>query len=196
MTKFLDKGQPDPSGDKYARKIGSIALDPYTKEGYPRTVAKYGTRLDEVETFRRQAAEMSIDSGKCDFVEMVELSDKKSTLQHLEFWVDCRNGQRIYLDENQLTSGANVRTEADKAWSESTATAACKQGIKDRALLPSEVTFHEILGTTFVEAPRTHNVVVTMDFEAINAFGTELKYTAKCHFAPGELGTIDIYLRE
>lgn len=108
-SKFLDKGQ-DIGGDKYARKIRSSALSPYTKQGYPKTVAKYGSRLAEIESLRRKAAEMAVDSGKCDYVLMSGLSDSKSSLNHLHFWVDCRNKQRIYLDEFQIKKGSQVLT--------------------------------------------------------------------------------------
>lgn len=193
--KFLDKGQLPPSADKYERKISSYALSPYTKQGYPKTIAKYGSRLSEIEKFRRKAAEMAIDSGKCDFVEMVELSDKKSSLKHLHFWVDCRNKQRIYLDEFQIAGKGQVLTEEDKSWTKESAIAACQQAIKDRALIPSEVDIHTILGTTFYKAPTTHNVVLNMSFDAKNALGVELPYMATCHFEPGEVGTIDIKRR-
>lgn len=195
LSKHLGKGGQPTSGDKYARKISSYALSPYTKQGYPKTFKTYGSRIAEIEAFRREAAEMAIDSGKCDFVTMSELSYDKSSPGSLKFWVDCRNKQRIYLTENQLSQGGTVRTQQEKSWTKESAMSACRQGIKDRALIPSELDIHDIIGTSFYKAPTTHNVVLTMDFDAKNAFGTEMKYTAKCHFAPGELGTIDIAVR-
>ncbi|WP_130538158.1 SH3 domain-containing protein [Thiomicrorhabdus indica] len=194
-SKFLDKGQ-NIGGDKYASKISSSALSPYTKQGYPKTIEKYGSRLSEIESLRRKAAEMAVDSGKCDYVMMSELSDSKSALNHLHFWVDCRNKQRIYLDEFQIKKGAQVLTQEEKSWDESSAVMACQQAIKDRALIPSEVDIHTILGTSFYKAPTTHNVVLRMDFDAKNALGTEIPYSATCHFEPGEVGTIDIQARQ
>ena len=64
------------------------------------------------------------------------------------------------------------------------------------SLIPSEVDIHTILGTSFYKAPVTHNVVLRMDFDAKNAFGTEIPYTATCHFQPGEVGTIEIEPRQ
>jgi len=52
------------------------------------------------------------------------------------------------------------------------------------------------LGTSFYKAPATHNVVLNMDFDARNAFGVEIPYTAKCHFTPGEVGSIEIHPRK
>jgi len=191
-SKFIDKGQ-DIGGDKYARKISSSALSPYTIQGYPKTIKKYGTRIGEIETLRRKAAEMAVDSGKCDYVLISELSDSKSSLNHLHFWVDCKNKQRIYLDEFQIIKGSAVLTQQEKSWDKQSALIACQKAIKDRALIPSEVDIHTILGTSFYEAPVTHNVVLNMDFDAKNALGTEIPYTAKCHFAPGEVGSIEIH---
>lgn len=194
-SRFLDKGQ-DIGGDKYARRISSSALSPYTKQGYPKTIAKYGKRLSEIETFRRKAAEMAVDSGKCDYVLMSELSDGKSTPNHLHFWVDCRNKERIYLDEFQIKKGSQILTQAEKAWNKQSALTACKDAIKSRALIPSQVDIHTITGTSFYKAPTTHNVVLRMDFDATNAVGVENPYTATCHFSPGEVGSIDIQARQ
>ena len=193
-SKHLDKGQ-ELGGDKYARKISSSALSPYTEQGYPKTVAKYGSRLKEIEALRRKAAEMAVDSGKCDFVVMSELSDSKSDLQNLNFWVDCKNGERIYLDEFQIKKKSPVLTQQEKSWTQESAMSACREAIKARALIPSEVDIHTILGTSFYKAPTTHNVVLRMDFDAVNAFGKEIPYTATCHFAPGEVGEIEIQAR-
>lgn len=193
-SKFIDKGQ-DIGGDKYTRKISSSALSPYTKQGYPKTVEKYGSRLEEIELLRRKAAEMAVDSGKCDFVLMSELSDSKSSLSELHFWVDCKNKQRIYLDEFQIASKSNVLTQEEKSWDKSSALKACQQAIITRSLIPSEVDIHTILGTSFYKAPTTHNVVLRMDFDAKNAFGSEIPYTATCYFQPGEVGSIEIETR-
>lgn len=195
QEKVLDKGQ-DIGGDKYTRKISSSALLPYTKKDYPKTIAKYGSRLAEIEKLRRKAAEMAIDSGKCDYVLSSELSDSKSELRHLHFLVDCKNSQRVYLDEFQIQKSAPVLTQQEKAWTKESALTACRDAIKSRALIPSEVDIHSVLGTSFYEAPKTHNVVLKMDFDAKNALGGEIPYTATCHFAPGEIGTIEIQIKQ
>ncbi len=194
-SEFIDKGQ-DVGGDKYSRKISSSALSPYTEQGYPETIAKYGSRLSEIEVLRRKAAEMAVDSAKCDYVLMSVLSDSKSSLNHLKFLVDCKNKQRIYLDEFQIKKGSVVLTQKEKSWDEKSALSECKKAIKDRALIPSEVDIHTILGTSFYKAPITHNVILHMDFDAKNDLGVETPYTAKCHFAPGEIGSIDILPRQ
>jgi len=182
------------ANDKYSSRIRSYALSPYTQQGYPDTIAQFGSRLTEIESFRRRTAEMALESGKCDTVEFVELSTE-STLSRLKFWADCTNGQRIYLTEEEIEKNTKVLTQEEKSWDQSSAMRACREAIKDRALIPSEVDIHNLLGISFYKAPLTHNVVLKMNFDAKNAFGTEIPYTATCHFEPGKVGTIDIERR-
>lgn len=182
------------ANDKYSSRIQSYALTPYTKQGYPDTIAQFGSRLTEIEQYRRRTAEMALDSGKCDKVEFVELSTE-SSLSRLKFWADCSNGQRIYLTESEIDKSSKVLTQEEKSWDEASAMKACREAIKDRALIPSEVDIHNFLGTSLYKAPLTHNVVLKMNFDAKNAFGTDIPYTATCHFEPGKVGTIEIEKR-
>lgn len=102
LSKFLDKGQII-SRDSYKGRISATAIIPYNEVGYPKTVAEFRPRLKIVEEYKQYAAEMAIDTGKCDFVEIVDLSTK-SRLYHLIYWVDCRNGRRFYFDEFMIIS--------------------------------------------------------------------------------------------
>lgn len=188
--------QPSSSGDKYAGKIDPSALYAYTKQGgFEKTINKYGSRLKDIERFRRIAAEKAIDSGKCDSVVTSELSDSKSSLKHLEFWVDCNNGERIYLDENQLKNGGEVITQKEKVIGEADAMNACIDGIKANASFPSSVDIHYLSGKTYYVAPTTSNVVLKMDFDAKNALGAELPYRAVCTFPAGGEPSIEIQQR-
>lgn len=188
--------QPSSSGDKYAGKIDPSALYAYTKQGgFEKTISKYGSRLKEIERFRRKAAEKAIDSGKCDSVVTSELSDSKSSLKHLEFWVDCNNGERIYLDENQLKNGGEVVTQKEKVVGEADAMTACIDGIKANASFPSSVDIHYLSGKSYYVAPTTSNVVLKMDFDAKNALGAELPYRAVCTFPAGGEPSIEIHQR-
>jgi DNA-directed RNA polymerase subunit RPC12/RpoP len=180
--------------DKYSDRIDPSGLSPYTTKGYPKTVQKYKTRLKEVEHFRRRVAEMVLDSGKCKFIEYVELSTK-SMLNNLIFYTDCRNGQRVYLNEREITKGEKVLTQADKSWGEEAARQSCIDAIKSSAMLPSELDIHHFTGTSVYKAPTTHNVVVTINFDAKNLLGAEIPHTATCHFEPGKVGTVDIQIR-
>jgi len=194
-SNFLDRDKPQSGKITYDTKISTSALTPYTTKDYPKTVKKFKSRLAELEVMRKTAAEMAIDSGKCDYVYMSEISDTRGSLQKMVFWVDCRNGERIYLSEDQITAKSKVATQKELAWNEAEAIKACKQGIKNRSLLPSKVDLHSILGTSTYKSDITQNLVVRMDFDAMNALGAEMPYTAKCYFEPGLLGNIELYSR-
>ena len=178
----------------YEERIQSYALLPYTEQGYPKTVREFRSRLPEIERYRRKIAEIALDSGKCDKVEMSELSTD-SSIRSLKFWVDCTNGQRIYLTEREIDSKTAPLTQEDKSWSRKDATKACQNAILDRALIPGTVKIRSLTGTRFYKAPLTHNVVMEVNFDAENAFGTKIPYSATCHFEPGKVGTIDIKMR-
>lgn len=178
----------------YEGRIQSYALSPYTEQGYPKTVREFRSRLPEIEGYRRKIAEIALDSGKCDKVEMSELSTE-SSIRSLKFWVDCTNGQRIYLTEREIDSKAAPLTQEDKSWSRQSATMACENAILDRALIPGMVKIRSLTGTNFYKAPLTHNVVMEVNFDAENAFGTKIPYSATCQFEPGKVGNIEIEMR-
>ncbi|HBP6058154.1 TPA: hypothetical protein L5967_12695 [Pseudomonas aeruginosa] len=181
--------------ENYTARIRDYAIDEYTSAQYPKLTAKYRSRLTEIKNFRRTAAERVIDSGKCDYVENVQLSDE-STLRSLKFFIDCANENRIYLTEAELKSGAEVRTQAENSWDEGEAIVACRDMTKRSATIPSSVNFHSFTGTSATTAKTTGNVQVLLNFDAKNVFGTEIGYTARCIFEPRKQGSIEIFLRE
>ena len=181
--------------ENYTTRIRDYAIDEYTPAQYPKLTTKYRSRLTEIEKFRRTAAERVIDSGKCDYVENVQLSDE-STLRSLKFFIDCANENRIYLTEAELKSGAEVRTQAENSWDEGEAIVACRDMTKRSATIPSSVNFHSFTGTSATTAKTTGNVQVLLNFDAKNVFGTEIGYTARCIFEPRKQGSIEIFLRE
>ena len=100
-SQFLDDGKNDT--DPYQRLIPISALSPYTASGYPETTSRFASRLSEIQSYRRRAAELAIDSGVCKSVSLSELSLSKSNLNHLHFWVDCDVlGKRFTTDEFEL----------------------------------------------------------------------------------------------
>lgn len=181
--------------ENYTSRIRAYAIDKYTSTQYPKLSAKYRSRLTEIEKFRRTAAERVIDSGKCDYVENVQLSDE-SSLRSLKFFIDCANQNRIYLTEAELKSGAEVRTQAENSWDEGEAIVACRGMTKRSATIPSSVNFHSFTGTSAKTAKTTGNVQVLLDFDAKNGFGAEIGYTARCIFEPRKQGSIEIFIRE
>ena len=184
----VDGSSKAAAENRYAKRIDPTALSPYTKAGYPKMMRKYATRIKEIEQFRRRAAELAVDSGKCDFVEWAEMSINSSTLKKLRFWVDCKNGERIYFDEFEISKNAVALTQKERAWDKGDARIACRKFVKESALIPNELDVHDFVGTSVYQAPVTQNVVVKIDFDAKNAFGVEFSYTATCTFPSGEQG--------
>lgn len=180
--------------ENYERRIASYAIDKYTSKGYPKLVAKYRSRLPEIESLRRTAAEMAIDSGKCDVVENVQLSDQSQT-KSLVFFLDCKNQSRIYLTETEIQNRHPVKTQSEKAWRHGDAITECRAMVRARAVIPSSVDFHTFTGTDARTAPSNGNVVVSINYDASNAFGAEIGYTARCIFPPEKSGEIEIFLR-
>jgi hypothetical protein len=104
---------------------------------------------------------------------------------------------QIYLSESDLNSGAEVRTQSERAWDEGEAIVECRSMVKRSATIPSSVNFHSFTGTRATTAATTGNVEVLLSFDAKNAFGTEIGYTARCIFEPPrKQGSIEIFLRE
>lgn len=181
--------------ENYERRIRSYAIDAYTAKSYPQTYKKYRLRLPEIEKMRRAAAEMAIDSGKCDYVENVQLSDKSSPTA-LVFFIDCENRARIFLTEDDIASGATVNTQEELSWDHPTATMECREMIRRRAEIPSSVDFHTLTGTSVRTVLGSGNVVVRLDFDAKNTYGAEIGFTGQCIFAPGKPGELKVFLRE
>ena len=178
----------------YEKLIDPAAITKYTPQYYPKTVKKFGPRLEEIEKFKKEAALKALKSGKCDYVELVELSTK-STLDNLIFWVDCRNGHRIYLSEDDLKNKkSKVFTQEERAIPRTQAIQWCKRAILNRLNYPSTAKFHLITGTAYYLNKQTGNVVVTMDFEAKNAFNLEFKYRGTCFISPE--GKLELRLQE
>jgi len=185
-----------PATSSHKAEISDYALTPYTADQYPKLFAAFGSRINDVERLRRAAAEKAAASPTCDRVEIVELSQDRSSLSDLNYFVDCANTTRFRFSETELASAGPAASESQKAWGEAEARRACEDLIRQNATIPTSVKVHSFLGTSVYKAPSTGNVVVTSDFDAKNAFGTEIGYRAKCYFQPGvATGKVEISQR-
>ena len=198
-TSASDTGASAPSSpapSSHKAEISDYALTPYTADQYPKLFAAFGSRIGDVERLRRAAAEKAAASPTCDRVEIVELSQDRSSLSDLNYFVDCANTTRFRFSETELASAGPAASESQKAWGEAEARKACEDLIRQSATIPTSVKVHSFLGTSVYKAPSTGNVVVTSDFDAKNAFGTEIGYRAKCYFKPGvAAGEVEISQR-
>lgn len=178
----------------YAAKIRDYALSPYTKDTYPKTVAKFGSQLPEIEKLRRRAAEMAIDSGKCDSVELVEVSDKATRKEPI-FFIDCTNEQRIYLKKSEILAQKPVLTQQERAVPEDQALDMCERAARSKTrhdLIPSSLDFHRIMGQSVRTVPQNGNVVVRLEFDGKNAFNAEYELAAHCIITPDRTLEINV----
>lgn len=177
-------------------EIPDYVLSPYTADQHPKLFAAFGSRIADVERLRRAAAEKAAATPTCDRVEFAQLSLDRSSLSDLNYFVDCANTTRFRFSETELSSAGPAVSESQKAWGETEARRACEDLIRQNATIPTSVKVHSFLGTKVYKAPATGNVVVTSDFDAKNAFGTEIGYQAKCYFQPGvATGKVEISQR-
>lgn len=177
------KSKPKPK--PYKAPIEPYALTPYTRSSYPKTFARYGSRMAEVESYRRKAAEAAARNPQCKKVTMAEVSSYKGSINNMHFWVDCNDGmKRFNFTERELDANVAAVTQAEKAFSKAQAGKLCEK------LITRSVNYPSTLGVNnwdfgFKKFEPLGNVKVWMDFKAKNAFGLELKYTATCTFEPG-----------
>lgn len=174
-----------PSTKEEARiRISDGVFLPYTRDEYPKLFAKLGRAAQRIQPAREGAAYSALNSGRCDRVRSSEASDR-SMPEGIVIFVDCENGERFYLDEAQIAQGVTAQTQSDKTIDRASAILACSSAAKAVALHPSLVDAHTWTGATFSSDRTTGNALVRLNFDATNAFGVEVPYTALCNFAAG-----------
>jgi len=164
-------------------KIASHAVIPITQKGYPKLYSAWGAAgIKKINSLMQPAAEKAARSPECDKVDLVEISQQRSTPGgKIVFFVDCANGKRFYIEDSDLKSTGAVQSQSAKTASISDiqATQSCESAIK--AQLHNPLTFNRNFGTTSVyRAPTTGNVVVQFTFEAKNNLGAQLPSKARC----------------
>lgn len=164
-------------------KIASHAVIPITQKSYPKLYAAWGASgIRKINSLMLPAAEKVAASSECDKVDLVEISQSRSTPGgKIVFFVDCANGKRFYIEDSDLKSTTAVQSQTARmsGLSDSQATQSCENAIK--AQLHNPLTFSRHFGTTSVyRAPTTGHVVVQFTFEAKNNLGGVLPSKARC----------------
>nr|BDD44075.1 hypothetical protein 15 [bacterium] len=176
-----------PKPTPHKAEIKSWALTPYTRDQYPKTFAKYGSRMAELEAYRRKAAEAAARNPKCKQVDGAEISSMKGSLNNMHFFVDCNMDTdmvRFRFTESELDRQVAAVSETDKAFTKEQAGELCKGLIRQSVNHPSTLGING-WDYGFKKFEPLGNTQVRMDFKAKNGFGLELKYTATCTFQPG-----------
>ena len=180
--------------------IQDSALTPYTRDQFPKTFDQFGSRITEIEAFRKKAAELASRNEQCGAVELSSLSLSSSTINKLQFFVNCTNGgdyRQFRFSEAELASATDTTvatSQKDKAIPQAQAREFCRKAITAKANHPSTVEFNPF-GSSYKVFPMNGNVAYYAQFSAQNSFGTKLKYEAQCLITPKAVVEVS-YLRE
>lgn len=164
-------------------KIAPHAVIPITQKSYPKLYATWGAAgVKRINDLMPKAAQKAASSSDCDKVDLVEISQSRSTPgKKIVFFVDCVNSKRFYIEDTELSTAGPAQSQSAKmsALSDAQATQNCESAIK--AQLTNPLTFNRKMGTTSVyRAPTTANIVIQFTFEAKNNLGAILPSKAKC----------------
>ena len=170
--------QPEP--EIVAKDYSHVAYE-ITENGYPQTYARWGKKwIDDINRMMPLAVQRVAENPKCDAPSAADLSDNRSTVkQEAVFYVDCVNGERFYISQNELQNVSEVKAESDKLEGEPYQyIPACRKAVQSQLQYPSS--FKEKPWSTIATKTMSGNIEVIMPFTAKNGFGNELPQTARC----------------
>ncbi|MFW1942918.1 hypothetical protein ACG93R_05355 [Acinetobacter guillouiae] len=176
------------------KPISEHAYSTYTKDQFPRLYEKWGddwvVKISELE--KKAVHKIANEHNSCDSIEIAALSENKSTpKKEAVFFIDCANGERFYVSQNDLDKNTEIKSQTAKAISQSEAFDKCIQMVKENTKYPSSVNF-KMLDSNGFTAKTTGNVAINLGFEAKNSFGAELPARARCIFTPDGVNEITI----
>ncbi|WP_237173046.1 hypothetical protein [Paracandidimonas lactea] len=163
--------------------IADGAIQKITKAQYPKTFKQWGQKgVDRINSLTPAAAQLVIDSGTCDSLELIELSGRSKPPSSIVFFADCKNGNRFYVSDADIKASQKLmsKNETTSKYSDSAMTEMCTKSIRSGLQFPS--TFDANFGGTTVYRAPGGNVVVNIDFEAKNGLGNVLPHRGRCVF--------------
>lgn len=169
-------------------RITEYVFEPYAAKDYPKLYAKLGERpdpTDRIQAVREGAAFQALRSGRCDHVELAEISDQRTTADNITAFVDCTNGERFYVAESDLAQGSTAVANSQLTLPRANAIQACAEAARAAAAFPSLVDPHVWTGASYTAHKTMGAARVLLDFDATNALGVELPYRANCLFPAG-----------
>ena len=177
------------------QKIAAGAVEKYTKVSHPKMHKAWGNDgLQRVNDLAPKAALVAAASRSCNRVDIVGLSsDRSKPPKQAVFFVDCANGERIYVDEVSITRNIAPPTESSKSAgiNDGQAILMCADAVK--AQLHNPLTFdRKALDTAVNRVKQSGNISVTFGFTAKNGLGAELPGKARCVIQPDGRGEASI----
>lgn len=168
-----------------APEVDPSVYEAYTRQGYPKTFAKWGAAgVRRIDALRKAAAETVARNPSCDRVMLAELSDNQSSPpSQPKVFVDCENGQRFYLGPDDVNTPVSSQTEKGARLGTQDLVGRCTEAVRARLNFPSTMN-RNIWSISQRQAQTLGNWVVEFDFKAENAFGRRLPASARCVTTP------------
>lgn len=169
-------------------RTSEYVFSPYDRGNYPKLYALLGGEpTDRIQRVREEASRRALASGRCDYVELAEVSNQRTTKDNISVFVDCRNSERFNVSESDVRADVAASANSDRTVSRGDAITACVNAAKSMATFPSLFDPHVWTGSTYQTYKTLGTARVMLDFDAQNALGVNLPYTANCLFSPGSL---------
>lgn len=158
----------------------SKVIYPYTKEEYPKLYAQWGEEwISDINLMLPKAAEKISKESKCDNVEIVEISTTKSKpKQEAVFFIDCSNGERFYVSQNDFDIESEMLAESEKLGQPSNYIHSCRKAITAQLQYPSS--FDDEILSISARKTRTGNIEIVIPFTAKNGLGMDIPQSGRC----------------
>jgi hypothetical protein len=172
------------ASEKLVKPIAEIApevFQPITPAGMPKAYATWKVvGFERINSLRIAAAQAVAQNPKCDYVEVSELSTSRSTApQNPIVFVDCRNGERFYIGEDDLEGPLATEGEKGARLSKTDAVLACEEALKRQLTVPLSLD-RDLLNTSALQAETTGNWGVEFTFKSQNGLGAKVPHRARC----------------
>ncbi len=181
------------------RSTGPAGIDPgvympYTRDQFPKAFSAWGqSGIDRIQELREAAAKSAAANPSCEFVDMVELSESRSTPRsNPVVYVDCRNGERMYFSEDDLAGEVLTEKQKGKILSGGDLIRQCVEAVRNKLSMPS--TLDPNTWSISDTQGESGNRVIQFDFKAKSLMGITLPASAKCIASTG--GELEITLIE
>lgn len=161
-------------------EIAENAVLLITQKSYPNTYKAWGEKgIERINALMQPAAEIVASSPGCDRVELLELSNQRSSPpDNIVFFADCANGKRFFITEREILEKRQVVSQNDKSgwFKEQQLLEICKAAVEGRILAPC------VLKSTSVYRAVAGRTVVTVEFTAVDGTLAGSTNVARCYF--------------
>lgn len=183
--------RPRPDEPATTGSVGRVAAAPPAIASAPppgRSVAE-ARRAEEL---RKNAMVLASSWADCgDGVESEVLGSPGAPGDRIVISIQCGNGTRFYLDEDEIELNRPRAAESQTArLADEDAIAACEEKLKFGLPIPSS--FSRLSTSTGVDRAPGDDAVVTFDFDAKNGLGFPLAMQVQCLFQERELARLEV----